>query len=192
MIQRTLSTLLLGIGTLAAVAAHTTTAHAQTADTGHLRDDSEHPLSLGLRGSGWDASHLSGVSGGFDLAYSLNPYFAVGAQQLFHAGYSGVEYHPLEIHSGFSTLALAEVRYPALSFLAPYARAEVGISRFKLEADLPGVLPETRNPLALGAELGVELHYRVSVRVFANLLAHPEIGERARFAGGGLQLGFRF
>ena len=135
---------------------------------------------------------MVGASGGFDLAYSLNPYFAVGAQQLFHQGYGGVEYHPLEIDTGRSTLALAELRYPVLSFLAPYARGEVGISHFNLDSDIPGGVHEaSRNPLALGAELGVEFHYHVSLRIFANLLAHPEIGEGARFTGAGLQLGFR-
>jgi hypothetical protein len=155
-----------------------------------------HRLNLGLRLGTWSSHSAQSPSGGLlaglDASYLVNPYLGFGAELVRYGDLLSPEYHALDLNSGTTGLAFAEGRYPLASFLSPYARAGAGVSHLQLTQELVPWRQEQHNVGALGAELGIEAHYGVSLRVFGFTLLHPTVAEAAALYGLGAQLGARF
>ncbi|HEY2407040.1 MAG TPA: outer membrane beta-barrel protein [Polyangiaceae bacterium] len=184
--------------TLAASARARETAGDDTSKPSEMRASMPRPNNLGLRGMSWSSSsagagsRAAGLGIGIDYSYLLNPYFGLGGQILSYSDLLRPEYHALDLSSATTALAFAEGRYPLLSFLAPYARGGAGLSSLTLVSDIPPGRSESRAALSLSTELGLELHYRVSLRLFVEGIFHPGVSEAAVVQSFGAELGGRF
>lgn len=154
-----------------------------------------YPWSVGARAFIVPPLGIAGFGAGLDVAYSLLPYLAVGAQYLSFAVDQGADPDYCErcIRSGRGGLAFAEGRLWAGRWTTPYARAGVGLAQLSGQR-LAYDRGYGEDQLALGAEVGLDLHYRAaSLRVFAFHLAVPGTALDADpFTGFGAQLGVRF
>ncbi len=154
-----------------------------------------YPLSVGARAFIAPPLGIAGLGAGLDIAYSLLPYLAIGGQYLTFAVDQGADpdYCVRCIRSGSGGLAFAEGRLWSRGWATPYARFGVGVmhlngQRFAYDRNYG------EDDLALGGELGLELHHRAaSLRAFAFQLAIPNTQlDSDLFAGFGAQLGARF
>lgn len=154
-----------------------------------------YPWSLAARAFVAPSAGMGGMGLGVDVAYSVIPLIAVGAQYVAFMVDQGADPHYCErcIRSGSSTFAFGELRVWAHGWATPYARLGAGMSHLlgQREALEEGY---TENNLSSLAELGVDLHYRMaSLRLFAFDHAFAESKLNAdSFQGGGAQLGVRF
>lgn len=138
---------------------------------------------------------VAGLGAGLDLAYSVLPNLALGAQYLGFTVDQGAdpEYCEHCIRAGTAAFAFAEGRLWPRAWATPYARFGLGLAhlsgqRFAYDRD------HKEDDLALAGEAGLELHHGVfSVRVFAFQLVIPSTElDQDPFAGFGAQLGARF
>ncbi|HWA73220.1 MAG TPA: hypothetical protein VG937_12815 [Polyangiaceae bacterium] len=154
-----------------------------------------YPWSAGARAFIAPPLGIAGLGAGLDLAYSVLPNLALGAQYLAFTVDQGADPDYCEhcIRTGNAAFAFAEGRLWPSAWATPYARLGLGLAhlngqRFAYDRDYE------EDDLALAGEAGLELHHRVfSVRVFAFQLAIPSTElDKDPFAGFGAQLGARF
>jgi hypothetical protein len=137
------------------------------------RDREAYPVSVGFRTFIAPGLGVGGLGGGLDVAYSIRPELAVGAQYIGFFVDQGADPDYCErcIRSGSVGVVSAEGRLWPNLFVTPYARAGVGLSHLAGQrvAQERGY---TENVPALQGELGLELHYRwASLRAFGFHLA---------------------
>jgi hypothetical protein len=153
------------------------------------------PWSAGARAFIAPPLGIAGLGAGLDLAYSVLPNLALGAQYLGFTVDQGADPQYCErcIHTGNAAFAFAEGRLWPSAWATPYARFGLGLAhlsgqRFAYDRDYK------EDELAFAGEAGLELHHGVfSVRAFAFQLAIPSTElDRDPFAGFGAQLGARF
>jgi hypothetical protein len=153
------------------------------------------PWSAGARAFIVPPLGIAGLGAGLDLAYSLLPNLALGAQYLGFTVDQGADPQYCEhcIYSGSAAFAFAEGRLWPSAWATPYARFGLGLAhlsgqRFAYDRDYK------EDELAFAGEAGLELHHGVfSVRAFAFQLAIPNTElDQDPFAGFGAQLGARF
>lgn len=165
------------------------------ASTAARAERERYPLSVGARAFIAPPLGIAGLGAGLDIAYSVLPYLAIGGQYLTFAVDQGADPDYCErcIRSGSGGLAFAEGRLWSRGWATPYARFGLGVvhldgQRFAYDRGYG------EDDLALGGELGLELHYRTaSLRAFAFQIAIPKTQlDSDLFAGFGAQLGARF
>lgn len=153
-----------------------------------------YPVSAGVRA--FLGNYGIGSMGvGLDAAYSLSRSFAVGALYTHFVADRGADPHycgPCARGGGFA-LIFAEGRYWPEGWATPYARLGAGIAHLHGQR-VPMVEGYTEIDPAVGAEAGLDLHYRfASLRLFgfADVAAGSKL-EKTPFMGAGTQLGARF
>jgi hypothetical protein len=197
-----------GLRALLVSAAFTVPCRIAAADGGPAADASDtpagesealtreaYPVSAGFRTFIAPGLGIGGLGGGLDVAYSLRPELAVGAQYFGFFVDQGADPDYCErcIRSGSAAVVSAEGRLWPNLFVTPYARAGVGLAhlagqRVAQEQDYAEDVP------ALQGELGLELHYRwASLRAFGfHLAALGSDLDSEPFNAFGAQLGARW
>jgi hypothetical protein len=154
-----------------------------------------YPWSAGARAFYAPSVGIAGMGAAIDVAYSVLPYLAVGAQHLVFVVDQGADPQYCErcIGSGNATFAFAEGRYWSRGWVTPYARIGAGLSHLHGQR-VQYELGYKENNLGLLAEAGIEWHYRfLSLRTFAfdQIILGSEL-DQDPFLALGAQLGARF
>lgn len=187
-------------GALLALARPASASSSQDANVPAGTTDSEgptepYPWSAGVRAFYAPGTGIGGKGVALDVAYSVLPYLAVGAQHLQFAVDQGADpqYCVRCIRSGHATFAFAEGRYWPQGWVTPYARLGAGLSHLRGQR-VEYELGYTEDDLGLLAEAGLEWHYRfLSLRTFAfdQIILGTEL-DRDPFLAVGVELGARF
>jgi hypothetical protein len=153
------------------------------------------PVSVGFRTFIAPSLGIGGLGGGLDVAYSVRPELAVGAQYFGFFVDQGADPDYCErcIRSGSVGVVSAEGRLWPNLFVTPYARAGLGLAHLGGQR-IAQERGYTENIPALHGELGFELHYRwASLRAFGfHLAALGSELDSDPFNAFGAQLGARW
>lgn len=153
-----------------------------------------YPLSLGARAFMLPPTGFVGGAGlGLDVSYSLIPNFAVGATATWFFVDQGAEpqYCSRCVTSGNSELLFGEGRLWPQRYVTPYGRFNAGLTH--LAGQKVELTAYDENRFAVGAELGVELHYKMlSARAFGfHLQPVASSLDESPLLGFGAQVGVR-